>query len=70
MLIVICQADYFLRKRELGSDQANLLNIIASRSKIGVFRPYIALFDPKMGSITNRGISKLIGFSCLDAFSS
>ena len=38
--------------------------------KIGVFRSYIALFDPKMGTITNRGISKLIGFLCLDAFSS
>ncbi len=56
--------------RELGSGHANLLNIIALRSKIGAFRPYIALFDPKMGTIRNRGLSKLIGFSCLDAFSS
>ncbi len=30
---------------------------------IGVFRPYIALFDPKMGNILNGGLSKLMGFS-------
>jgi len=36
---------------------------------IGVFRPYIIVFDPKMGSIRHRRLSELIGPSCFFAFS-
>ena len=31
--------------------------------KLGVFRPYIAFFDPKMDTINNRSLSKLTGIS-------
>jgi len=36
---------------------------------IGIFRPYIVVFDPKMGSIRHRRLSELIGPSCFFAFS-